>query len=191
MEEIIFRKNFMKDIIRSAFFNHKLDTGSKVEATMSAYLGRKMNQQNMRNHLKMSNPKNNFLLNDRCTLLRMKIRFKIFYTKLDLSRMRIEDIKDRNCSYCNEPNESPKLESLRHILLECTRLQIVWKHFHREIFSNWRIRYSFLEMVNGPISNEPGKRMSEYIFLRIINRFTGIRSREDFEMDLNDKLINK
>ena len=190
MEDIIFRKNFMKDIIRSAFFNERIDTGSKVEATMSAYLGRNMNQQNIKNHLRMSNPKNNFLLNDRCTLLRLKIRFKIFYTKLDLSRMNIDDIKDGNCSYCNETNEPPKLESLRHILLECKRLQIVWKHFRKEIFSNWRVRFSFLEMVNGPVSNEPGKRLSEYVFLRMINRFTGIRSKEGFEKDLNDKLIN-
>ena len=190
MEEIIFPKNFMKDIIRSAFFNEKLDTGLKVEATMSAYLCRKMNQQNMNNHLKMSNPKNNFLLNDRCTLLRLKIRFKIFYTKLDLSRMNNNDIKDGNCSYCNDTNESPKLESLRHLLLECKRLQIVWKHFRKEIFSNWRVRFSFLEMVNGPISNDPGKQLSEYVFLRMINRFKGIRAKDGFEKDLNEKLIN-
>ena len=157
---------------------------------MSAYLGRNMDQQNMKNHLKMSNPKNNFLLNNRCTLLRMKIRFKIFYTKLDLSRMKIDDIKDGNCTYCSELNDSPQLENLSHILLDCKRLQMVWKHFRREIFSKWRTRFSFLEMVNGPILTDPGSRKSEYVFLLIINRFTGIRAKEGFGMDLNNKLIN-
>ena len=32
MHEVIFRKNFLRDIIRSAFFNDKVDTGSKVKA---------------------------------------------------------------------------------------------------------------------------------------------------------------
>ena len=189
MHEIIFRKKFLRDIIRSAFFNDNVDTGSKVKASISAYLGRTMNQQNIKNHLKMSNPRNNFLLNDRCTLLRMKIRFKIFYTKLDLSRMKIEDIKDGNCMYCIDLEDSPKTESLRHILLDCKTLQIVWKHFRKEIFSNWKIGFLYLEMVNGPISNDPGKLQSEYVFLRIINRFTGIRTKEGFDAVLNEKLI--
>ena len=104
--------------------------------------------------------------------------------------MKIEDIKDSNCAYCKDLNDSPELENLRHILLDCKRLRIVWKHFRKEIFSNWKMRFSFLEMVNGPISNEPGKHMSEYVFLRIINRFTWIRAKDSFEMDVNDKLIS-
>ena len=48
-----------------------------------------------------------------------------------------------------------------------------------------------MEMLNGPISTDPGSRKSEYVFLRIINRFTGIRAKEGFGTDLNERLINK
>ena len=90
MESLIFSKKFANDIIRCLLLGNKLDTGIKVKAALSAYTGEIMNQQNIEDKMKMSNPKSNLLLNDRCTLLRMKIRFKIFHTKLDLYRMKIE-----------------------------------------------------------------------------------------------------
>ena len=87
------------------------------------------------------------------------------------------------------PNEPPKDESLCHILLECRNMQTVWKHFRKEINSKWRARFSFREMLNGPYDNSPEKMKSEYVFLRIINRFTGIQSSEEMEVDLKEKLI--
>ena len=189
MESLIFSKKSANDIIRCLWFSNKLDTGIKVKAALSAYTGEIMNQQNIDEQMKMSNPKSNLLLNDRCTLLRMKIRFKIFHTKLDLYRMKIEGINDANCSYCMTPNEPPKGESLRHILLECRNMQTVWKHFSKEINSKWRARFSFREMLNGPYNDSSGKLKSEYVFLRIINRFTGIRKNDGMEVDLRDKLI--
>ena len=44
-------------------------------------------------------------------------------------------------------------------------------------------------MLNGPSNNEPAKLKSEYTFLRIINRFTGIRSGDGMDTDLKDMLI--
>ena len=44
-------------------------------------------------------------------------------------------------------------------------------------------------MLNGPCINNPGKLKSEYVFLRIINRFTGIRSGDGMETNLKEKLI--
>ena len=119
----------------------------------------------------------------------MKIRFRIFYTKLDLYRMKIEGINDSNCPYCITLNDEPEKESLRHLLLECKSLRITWKHFRKEIHSKWRARFSFLEMLNCPCNNDPGKLKSEYVFLRIINRFTGIRSGDGMDSDLKDMLI--
>ena len=156
---------------------------------MSAYTGEIMDQPYFKIHTNMSNPKSNFLLNDRCALLRLKIRFKIFYTKLDLFRMKIDGINDQNCSYCVNLNNEPKPESLRHLLLECKSLRIVWKHFRKEINSKWRARFSFLEMLNGQYVNDPRKLKSEYIFLRIINRLTGIRNGDGMDADPKEKLI--
>ena len=185
----MFSKKFANGIIRCLLFVEKLDTGIKVKAAMSAYTGEIMDQPYFKNHTKMSNPRNNFLLNDRCSLLRMKIRFKIFYTKLDLYRMKIEEINNPNCSYCITLNDEPEKESLHHLLLECKNLRMVWKHFHKEINSKWKARYSFREMLNGPCLNNPGKLKSEYVFLRIINQLTGIRSGDGMYIDPKEKLI--
>ena len=95
-------------MIRSALLGNKIDTGKKAMTSMEAYTGIEMSQQNFKKHLKMSNPKKNFLLSDRCTLLRLKIRFRIFYTKLDLFRMKIENINNSDCSYCVNLNDEPK-----------------------------------------------------------------------------------
>ena len=177
------------DIIRCCLSSKRLDTGIKAKATMSAYSGVDMDQRNFKEHLKMSNPRNNFLLNDRCSLLRLKIRFRIFYTKLDLYRMRIENVNDPNCSYCINSVATPQNESLHHILLECREMQQVWKHFRKEINTAWRVRFSFLEMVNCPLNREFGKLKSEYVFLRIINRFTGIHNGNGMEAEIKTKLI--
>ena len=182
-------RKFANDITRCLLFGYKLDTGIKVKASLSTYTNEIMSQPNFENHMKMSNPKGNFLLNDRCALLRMKIRFRIFYTKQDLLRMKIEGINDSICSYCTTHEDQPQNESLRHLLLECKGMGVVWKHFRKEINSKWRMRFSFLEMVNGPYDKNPGKMKCEYVFLRIINRFTGIRNKEGMEFDLREKLI--
>ena len=47
----------------------------------------------------------------------------------------------------------------------------------------------FLEMINGPCINNPGKLKSEYVFLRIINRLTGIRNGDGMDTDPKEKLI--
>ena len=189
MRSLMSSKKIANAMIRCLWFNGKLDTGIKVKASLSAYTGENMNQPNLKEHLRMSNPKNNLLLNDRCTLLRMKIRFRIFYAKLDLHRMKINEINDSDCSYCITLENPPQKESLRHLLHDCKMLQVVWKHFRKEINSKWRVRYTFLEMVNGPLSKDPGKLKSEYVFLRIINRFTGIRAKDGMEVDPKEKLI--
>ena len=189
MRSLMESKKFANCIIRCLLFGNKLDTGIKVKASLSTYTGEIMDQPNFKDHMKMSNPKSNFLLNDRCTLLRMKIRFRIFYTKLDLFRMKIGEINDSICSYCITLESSPQNETLRHLLLECKGLSVVWKHFRKEINSKWRARYSFLEMLNGPYDKNPGKLKCEYVFLRMINRFTGIRSKDGMDSDLKEKLI--
>ena len=177
------------DIIRCCLSSKRLDTGNKAKAAMSAYTGVDADQWNFKEHLKMSNPRTNFLLDDRCSLLRLKIRFRILYTKLDLYRMRIENVDDPNCMYCINLAETPQNESLRHILLECREMQQVWKHFRREINAAWRARFSFLEMVNGPLNRQPGKLKSEYVFLRIINRIMGERNGDGMEAEIKTKLI--
>ena len=189
MNSLMFSKKFANGIIQCLLLGEKLDTGIKVKAAMAAYTCEIMDQPYFKNHTKMSNPKSNFQVNDRCSLLRLKIRFKIFYTKLDLYRMKIEGIIDPNCSYCITLNVEPEKESLSHLLMECKNLRIVWKHFRKEINSKWRARYSFLEMLNGPCVNNQGKLKSEYVFLRIINRLTGIRNGEGMETDPKEKLI--
>ena len=103
--------------------------------------------------------------------------------------MRIENVDDPNCSYCINSVETPQGESLRHILLECREMQQVWKHFRKEINTAWRARFSFLEMVNGPLNREPSKLKSEYVFLRIINRFTGVHNGDGMEAEIKTKLI--
>ena len=50
-------------------------------------------------------------------------------------------------------------------------------------------RFSYLEMVNGPQNLEPGKLKSEYVFLRIINRFMGVRSGDGLDAEIKTKLI--
>ena len=182
-------KKEANDIIRCCLSSKWLDTGNKAKAAMSAYTGVDINQRNLKEHLKMSNPRNNFLLDDRCSLLRLKIRFRVFYKKLDLFRMRNENIDDPNCSYCINSAASPQSESLRHILLECREMQQVWKHFRKEINTAWRARFSFLEMVNGPLNRESCKLKSEYVFLRIINGFTGIRKGDGMDAEIRTKLI--
>ena len=176
-------------ITRSCFLGNKIDTGEKAAAAMAAYTGLEMDQRNFGNHLTASNPRKNFLLSDRCVLLKLKIRFKIFYTKLDLYRMKIESVNDPNCAHCEGLNDTPQVESLRHILLECKTMQQVWKHFRKEINSAWRARYSFLEMLNGPQNRETGKLKSEYVFLRIMNRFMGVRNGEGLDAEIKNKLI--
>ena len=99
-------------IIRSCLLGNKVDTGEKAAAAMAAYTGLEMDQRNFKNHLKASNPRKNFLLNDRCVLLRLKIRFRIFYTKLDLYRMKIDNVNDPNCAHCDGLNDTPQGESL-------------------------------------------------------------------------------
>ena len=185
----MFLKKFANSIIRCLLLGEKLDTGIKVKAAMAAYTGENMDQPYFKNLKKMSNPRSNFLINDRCSLLRLKIRFKIFYTKLDLYRMKIDEINDPNCLYCITQNDKPEKESLSHLLKDCKNLRILWKHFRKEINSKWRARYSFLEMLNGPCVNNTGKLKSEYVFLRMINRLTGIRSGDGMESDPKEKLI--
>ena len=84
MKSLMFSKKFANGIIRCLMFGKELDTGVKVKASLAAYIGELMDQPNIENQFKMSNPKKNVLLTDRLVLLRMKIRFRIFYTKLDL-----------------------------------------------------------------------------------------------------------
>ena len=103
--------------------------------------------------------------------------------------MKVENVNDPNCAHCEGLNDTPQGESLRHLLLECKTMQQVWKHFRKEINSAWRARYSFLEMLNGPHSGEPGKIKSKYVFLRIMNRFMGVRNGEGLDAEIKNKLI--
>ena len=103
--------------------------------------------------------------------------------------MKIENINDADCSYCVNLCDEPQKESLRHLLLECKDMQQVWKHFRREIYNAWRTRYSFLEMLNGPKEKDPGKLKSEFVFLRIMNLFLGVRNGEGLDAEIKKKLI--
>ena len=44
-------------------------------------------------------------------------------------------------------------------------------------------------MLNGPCETEPGKLKSEYVFLRMMNRFMGIRNGEGLDAEIKIKLI--
>ena len=46
-----------------------------------------------------------------------------------------------------------------------------------------------LEMVNCPLNRQPSKLKNEYVFLRIINCFTGVRNGDGMEAEIKTKLI--
>ena len=58
----------------------------------------------------------------------------MFYAKLDLFRMNITEIKDPDCEYCIEFENTKKHESLRQILTEFKKLAELWTFFSQLFF---------------------------------------------------------
>ena len=104
--------------------------------------------------------------------------------KQDLYRMNIQEIKDPFCEYCDESGSMKKYESLRHVLTECLRLKEVLDHFRAEIKKKWNENWSEAEMLYGPDVRSPIKMKIEYAFLRIMNRFSGLRSEGNFNTEV-------
>ena len=77
-----------------------------------------------------------------------------------------------------------KSESMRHLLTECRKLNELWEFLRDEIKSKWNEEWSVTEMIYGPDTKSPIKLKIEYIFLRIMNRFTGLRSEGKFNTDV-------
>ena len=110
--------------------------------------------------------------------------------KQDLYRMNIQEIKDPFCEYCDESESTKKYESLKHILVECSRLNKVWDHFRSEIKNKWNAEWSDAEMIYGPSEGTPIKMKVEYVFLRMMNRFSGVRSEGNFNEDVITQMVN-
>ena len=130
-------KKFLKSIISNAGNN----TVNRINASDRLYGKIDMNNMDVKKQLKSANPRKNRLLNDRSVLLRQKIKFRIFYTKLDLFRMNIKDIKDPDCEYCRGMERPKKSESLNHLMTECKTLNEIWAFFRDEIKRKWNIEW--------------------------------------------------
>ena len=105
--------------------------------------------------------------------------------KIELLRMNIKEIKDPDCEYCKElETQSKKNEFVRHILTECKKLAEVWEFFRSGIKGKWNAEWSDVEMVYGPEEYTPQKMKVEYVFLRVLNHFTGLRSKGNFNSDV-------
>ena len=103
--------------------------------------------------------------------------------------MNLPEIKDPDCEYCKEMENTKKDESIRHLLTECKKLNELWSFFRNEIKNKWNEEWSDMEMVYGPDSKTPEKLKIEYVFLRLINRFTGLRSEGKFNTDVVTPLM--
>ena len=57
MKSLMFSKKFANGIICCLLFGKDLDTGIKVKASLAAYIGELLDQPNINNQMKMSNPK--------------------------------------------------------------------------------------------------------------------------------------
>ena len=176
-------KNF-KMFLRSSIIRVEDNTVNRVSASTFLYDKVNINNSSLLRQLKATNPRQNYLLNARCVLLRQKIRYKVFYTRLDLFRMKVNGVNDPNCHYCKGLECPPKEESLRHLLTECKVMINVWEFFRTKLDDEWNIKWSDAEMVYGPVERSPRKLKAEYVFLRIMNRFTGLRSEGNFDTDV-------
>ena len=181
-------KNF-KTFLKSNIIKVGDQTVNRLSASTFLYKDININFAALRKQLKAANPRQNCLLNDRLILLRQKIKFRIFYAKYDLYRMNLPEIKDTICEYCKDMESTSKDESIRHLLTECKKLNELWSFFRNEIKDKWNEEWSNLEMVYGPSTKSPEKLKIEYVFLRLINRFTGLRSDGKFNTDVVTPLM--
>ena len=176
-------KNF-KTFLRSVIIKVENNTVNRLSASTFLYEKINMNNSSLLRQLKAANPQRNCLLNARCTLLRQKIRFRIFYTRLDLFRMKIKEIKEPSCLYCKNLESTSINETLRHLLTECKMMVKLWEFFRNEIREKWDEEWSDAEMIYVPSERTPTKMKTEYVFLRLMNRFMGLRSEGNFDSDV-------
>ena len=149
-----------------------------------------MNDAEIKKQMKAANPRKNCLLNNYTIFLRRKIKLKLFHMKQDLFRMNIKEIKELFCEYCDSLESTKKYESLKHILTEYSRLNEVWQHFRSGIKNKWNAECSDAEMMYGPKEKTQTKMKVEYTFLRIMNRFFGLRSEGNFNTDVVTPMKN-
>ena len=173
-----------KSFLKKSIINVKNNTLDRLNATSRFYQNINMNNAEIKKQIKAANPRKNYLLNDRTVLLRQKIKLRIFHMKQDLYRMNIHEIKDPFCEYCDESGSTRKYESVRHIFTECSRLREIWEYFRTGIENKWNESWSEAEMIYGPETRSPNKMKIEYAFLRIMNRFSGLRSEGEFNTDV-------
>ena len=69
-------------------------------------------------------------------------------------------------------------------MTECKRLNEVWEFFRTEIRNKWGNEWSTKEMLYGPNERSANKMKTEYVFLRVMNRFTGVRLEGNFDSDV-------
>ena len=181
-------KNF-KNFLKSNIIKVGDQTVNRLSASTILYKDVNINFAALLKQLKAANPRQNCLLNDRLILLRQKIKFRIFYAKYDLYRMNLPEIKDTDCEYCKDMESKSKDESIRHLLTECKKLNELWSFFRNEIKDKWNEDWSNSEMVYGPSTKSSEKLKIEYVFLRLINRFTGLRSDGKFNTDIVTPLM--
>ena len=103
--------------------------------------------------------------------------------------MNLIEIKDPDCEYCKEMESTKKDESIRHLFTECKKLNELWSFFRSKIKSKWNEEWSDSEMVYGQSSKTPEKLKIEYMFLLLINRFTGMSSEGNFNTDIVTPLM--
>ena len=86
-----------KTLLKSNILEVKENTVNRLNASNLLYEEIVMNNGEIKKQMKAANPRKNCLLNERCVLLRQKIKFRTFYVKQDLFRMNVKKIKDPFC----------------------------------------------------------------------------------------------
>ena len=182
--------NKFKTFLKTSIINAKNNTVNRLSATNFLYQNINMSDAEIKKQMKAANPRKNCLLNNCAVLLRQKIKLRIFHMKQDLYRMNIQGVEDPFCEYCDESGNKGIKESLKHILVECPILEKVWEHFRDGIKNKWNVEWSTAEMIYGPNEKSPIKMKVEYVFLRMMNRFSGVRSEGKFNEDIVTPMIS-